>query len=62
VFGVEQNEVRVERAELFVSYGVTPPPAANAARLEFDRVVDWAKLSDFERGRVARALKGPLQQ
>jgi len=60
VFGVEQSQGRGDGAELFVSYGIIPPPAPNAARLEFEKAVDWAKLSEFERGRVARALKEPV--
>jgi hypothetical protein len=52
VFGLDENEGQVERAELFVSYGVTPVPPRHAAR-----PIDWANLSEFERGRVAREMK-----
>jgi hypothetical protein len=62
MLGVEQSEGRGDGAELFVSYGITPSLAANAPRFELERNVDWAKLSEFERGRVARALQEPVQQ
>jgi hypothetical protein len=64
LFGLEENAERVERAELLFSSGVAPLPPRNAAR-----PVDWAKLSEFERGRVARemtaaarAIRGPVQR
>jgi len=52
LFGLEENAEQVERTELFVSYGVAPLPPRNAAR-----PIDWANLSEFERGRVAREMK-----
>jgi hypothetical protein len=60
ILGLEATENRVERAELCVSYGLEPPTAAIGPRLG-DVAVDWAKLGDLERGRVAREVKGLLQ-
>ena len=61
VLGLDAIETRVERAELLVSYGVTPPPPASAMRrLDADRAIDWARLSEFERGRVAREMNGGM--
>ena len=57
-FGLDENEGQVERAELFASYGVTPPPPAAAAR----PAIDWARLTDFERGRVAREMKAAARE
>ena len=57
VFGLEGSENRVERAELLVSYGVHPLPPGNAPR-----PIDWARLGELERGRVAREMKGPRQR
>jgi hypothetical protein len=62
-FGLESTENRVERAELFVSYGVAPPTLANVPRSRgSERAVDWAKLGDFERARLAREMKGTARQ
>lgn len=62
VFGLEATENRVERAELFVSYGVAPPTLANPPRWAgSERAIDWARLSDFERARLARALNGSVR-
>jgi hypothetical protein len=64
LFGLEENAEQVEHAELLVSYGVAPVPPRDAAR-----PIDWANLSEFERGRVARemkaaarAMRGPVQR
>jgi hypothetical protein len=60
LFGLEENAEQVERAELLFSSGVAPVPP---------RPIDWANLSEFERGRVARemkaaarAIRGPVQR
>ena len=53
VLGLDEDDAQVERAELLVSYGVTPAPPRSAAR----PAIDWAKLTEFERGRVAREMK-----
>src|SRR5687767_4385764 len=52
LFGLEENAEREERAELLFGYGVAPVPPRNTAR-----AIDWANLSDFERGRLAREMK-----
>jgi hypothetical protein len=51
LFGLDENAEQGERAELLFSYGVAPVPPRNTAR-----TIDWANLSDFERGRVAREM------
>lgn len=59
VLGLDAVETRDERTEMLASYGVTPPPLGSVMRrLEADRTIDWARLSEFERGRVAREMNG----
>jgi hypothetical protein len=58
MFGLDEVEGQIERAELFVSYGVTPPPPRHAAR----PAIDWAKLGEFERGRVVREMKAAAHE
>jgi hypothetical protein len=52
LFGLEENAEQGERTELLFSYGVAPMPPRNTAY----STIDWANLSDFERGRVAREM------
>jgi hypothetical protein len=49
VWGVKDAHGQAERAELFSGYGSVTQRAAWA-----HRSVDWAKLDEFDRGRIAR--------
>lgn len=58
VLGLDTSESQLERAELLIGYGVTPSSLPGARPADVERAVDWARLSEFERGRIARELKG----
>lgn len=58
LFRLDEDEAPIERAELFVSYGVTPLPPRNSTRASDWGNVDWAKLGELERARVAREMTG----
>jgi hypothetical protein len=53
-FGVRDVEARVERTELLVAYGLAPQLPVQSRQ-----PIDWAKLSELDRGHLAReALAG----
>ncbi|HTV18621.1 MAG TPA: hypothetical protein VMG12_08125 [Polyangiaceae bacterium] len=62
IFGLDASEGHVERAELLVSYGITPPAALPSHRFDASRAIDWAGLSEFDRGRVAREMNGTVRR
>jgi hypothetical protein len=51
--GVKDSANRVERAELLIGHGVTPELPHDPEHPS----VDWAKLDDFERGRLSREMR-----
>jgi hypothetical protein len=51
--GVKDTANGLERAELLIGYGVTPEPPDDPRQ----QTVDWAKLDNFERGRLSREMR-----
>lgn len=56
--GREPSDQQLERSELFVSCGVAAPLATPSPSVGAGRAVDWAKLDELGRGRLAREMKG----
>jgi hypothetical protein len=50
-FGVKDVEVRVERTELLVAYGLAPQLPVPSWQS-----IDWAKLSELDRAHLAREV------